>query len=259
VINDRLVDAGALPIAVRDFGGEQPPLLLLHGAGGNLATLTTLARALRPRHRVITLDLRGHGRSDKPREESSYEMDLFVADVLAVLDRLEVERADYLGYSLGGRVGFSLADGFGARIGRLVSAAGAPGNEHGAFDRLFFPGCIDVLESAGMPAFLDGWQAHSGAPLDAATKAAFTANDAPALAAYMRRAERDTGVPDSRLATFATPTLMLVGSADAERLAVAEHVAGTAPLATLRVLEGASHADVLRHPQARPAIRAFLT
>ena len=98
MINDRLVDAGALPIAVRDFGGEQPPLLLLHGAGSNLATLTTLARALRPRHRVITLDLRGHGRSG----DGPWSWDAALGDLAAVTVQLELDRPAVAGHSLGG-------------------------------------------------------------------------------------------------------------------------------------------------------------
>ncbi|MEV7623020.1 alpha/beta hydrolase [Actinoplanes sp. NPDC089786] len=100
VINDRLVDAGDLPIAVRDFGGSAPPLVLLHGAGANLAHMTTLARALRPRHRVITMDLRGHGRSG----DGPWSWDAALADVAAVVVQLELARPAVVGHSLGGMI-----------------------------------------------------------------------------------------------------------------------------------------------------------
>jgi pimeloyl-ACP methyl ester carboxylesterase len=240
--------------------GAGPAIVMVHGTALSQVIWRGFGylRAFDPDHTVITLDLRGHGRSDKPHDPAAYTMDRFVADVLAVLDVLDVERADYLGYSLGGRIGFSVAEAVPQRIGRFVSAAGAPGNQLGAFDRVFFPGCSQTLVDGGMAGFLDGWQAHSGSPVDAATRAAFAANDPLALAAYMRNAELDAGIGEAALARFSPPTLMLVGAADEERLTVAEHVVAVAPHARLHVIQGAGHGNVLRHPEAIPTIRAFL-
>ena len=240
--------------------GSGPAIVLVHGTALSQVIWRGFGyvKELAADHTVITLDLRGHGRSDKPHQESAYRMEFFVADVLAVLDLLRVEHTDYLGYSLGGRVGFSVIDAAPERMRRFISAAGAAGNRLGAFDRVFFPGCVEVLEAAGMDGFINSWQVYSGGPLDRATRAAFAANDAQALAAYMRMAERDTGVPDSRLAGFTTPTLLLVGSEDEERLAAAEHVQAIAPRARLQVISGVTHGELLRHPDTLPAIRAFL-
>ncbi|GLW28726.1 alpha/beta fold hydrolase [Actinoplanes regularis] len=98
MINDSLVDVGNVQLAVRDFGGDQPPLLLLHGLGGNLAQMTTLARALRPHHRVVTVDLRGHGRS----ADGPWSWDAALGDLAAVCVKLELERPAVVGHSLGG-------------------------------------------------------------------------------------------------------------------------------------------------------------
>jgi pimeloyl-ACP methyl ester carboxylesterase len=100
VINDRLIDAGELPLAVRDFGGDNPPLVLLHGAGSNLAYMTTLARHLRPRHRVITVDLRGHGRSG----DGPWSWNAALGDIASVVVQMELDRPAVVGHSLGGMI-----------------------------------------------------------------------------------------------------------------------------------------------------------
>lgn len=251
-------------IAYRAWGmdaGTSAPIVLVHGTALSQAIWRGFGyvRDLAPDFTTVTIDLRGHGRSDKPHEPSAYAMNLLVSDIVTVLDALNIDRAHYLGYSLGARIGFSLAAAHPERMLDFISIAGAPKGGRGAFDRVFFPNCIRTLETAGMSGFLSAWEEHSGAAIDVTTRAAFGANDALALAAYMRESEADPGVDDHQLRHISTPTLQLVGSQDDERMRAAEHAAQLMPATSVRVLDGATHADTPRHPKALSAVRAFLT
>jgi pimeloyl-ACP methyl ester carboxylesterase len=247
-------------IAYRTFGADGPAVVLVHGTALSQVIWRGFGyvKELQADHRVVTLDLRGHGRSDKPHDGAAYRQELFVADVLAVLDAAGIEQAHYVGYSLGGRVGFSLADAHPERVTTFVSVAGAPGIDPGAFDRVFFPGCTRAVEDGGMAGFLAEWETYAGR-LDDQTRIAFAANDPVALAAYMREAEQDTGVPDERLKHWTVPTLLLVGADDTERRTAAERVTAFAPNTELLVVPHAGHGDVLRTDRTHAALRAWIT
>lgn len=70
--------------------------------------------------RVIGLDCRGHGHSDKPHDEAAYGVELVAGDVVHLLDELEVSSADYLGYSMGSRIGLEVILKHPQRIHRAV-------------------------------------------------------------------------------------------------------------------------------------------
>ena len=84
--------------------GSGPPLALLHGWPQNWWAWRKLIPSLARDHRVICPDLRGFGWSDAP--PGSYEKERFAADLLGVLDALEVERAGLVGVDWGGFAGF---------------------------------------------------------------------------------------------------------------------------------------------------------
>lgn len=93
-------------------------MLLLGSLGSTLAMWDAQVPALRERHRVIRADLRGHGRSPVP--PGPYALADLGGDVLALLDRLGVERTDVCGLSIGGMVAMWLALEAPERVGRLV-------------------------------------------------------------------------------------------------------------------------------------------
>jgi len=96
------VDHDGLRIAALDWGGDGPPLLLLHPNGFCAGVFEPLARRLHDSYRVVGVDLRGHGASDAPAgiEQCGYRD--VAADALAVVDALGLEDVDVVGESLGG-------------------------------------------------------------------------------------------------------------------------------------------------------------
>lgn len=233
---------------VFDDSGAGEPVVLVHGSGLSKAIWRGLGytAALRAaNHRVIAIDMRGHGRSDKPHDPASYDMPLVLADIVAVLDAAGIHAAHYLGYSFGARAGFSLAHRHPERMLSFISAGGTFRSPGGSVGELFFPEYDSAL-AVGMQVFLDGWGAAAGATIDPATSAAFVANDPAALRAYFASLEREPGLPAAILPTLATRTLLLAGTRDAGRFNDSAFAATVMPDASFRELVGRDHGSTLR-------------
>ncbi len=121
----RTVVAGRHEFFVRETGPESAvPILLLHGwAYPSLAMWHRVLPGLAEHHRVLTLDLRGHGKSDRIR--GRFEIADLADDVASVLDSVGVGRAVVVGYSMGGMAAQELARRHPARVECLVLAATA--------------------------------------------------------------------------------------------------------------------------------------
>ena len=96
-----------LPLAFEAAGAGDPPLLLIHGWGASRGVFAPLIHATSGAHRVVAVDLPGHGESDAPAQEPSVEA--FADDVARVMSALGLDRPVLIGHSLGGLVALELA------------------------------------------------------------------------------------------------------------------------------------------------------
>jgi len=106
-------------LSFSDSGGDGVPLVMLHGFQQTKEAFRHQVSALADSRRIITLDFRGHGESDKPRR--GYRISRFAMDVSGLLEHLQVPQVDALGWSMGASVWWSYIDLFGTgRLRRLV-------------------------------------------------------------------------------------------------------------------------------------------
>jgi len=227
-----------------DAGGDGAPVVLHDGFGDSVQDLSEwpVADALAGEgFRVIFADHRGHGRSDKPHDPAAYALPLRVADAVSILDRLGIERADFIGRSWGGRLCF----GIGEHAPERVRSIAAGGNQPYAWpdsplSRTVGQALAVAREQASSEPLVRGFEDSWGIEFPAAQRKRLLANDPFALHAAWSAAMAE-GPISADLGRWQVPCLIFIGGADADFLEGARRAAAEIPDAELLLLEEADH------------------
>jgi pimeloyl-ACP methyl ester carboxylesterase len=256
------------------------PLLLHHGFTQNLHSwhMRGYSKALGERFRLILLDARGHGQSDKPQDPNAYGLDQRVGDVLAVLDALKLPRSHFLGYSMGGRVGFALAQQAPQRLDKLAIGGAHPDSSSQQPENGPDPNTSDLNTSAlntsdlntsdfnasdfnafvgvdgrDPTAFIAAFEAMIGEPLSPLAQEFVKANDLIALAALAQPRPGLVLEPSA----WNRPILLFAGDRD-RRFPQLQAWAQQLPQAEFKVLPGLSHvAAIADSAKVLPILEAF--
>ncbi|MCI0771510.1 MAG: alpha/beta hydrolase [Chloroflexi bacterium] len=232
--------------------GQGPPLVLMHGTSGSVGDRyeNGWVSGLKDDNRLILIDHRGHGYSDKPHNPDSYSLEISVSDIVGVLNELGVDKANYFGYSMGGYIAYGLAKYAPERLKALVIGAGAshPYERSMAATRRPF-------ERNDMEAFFKN--ALAGAPERADSdwyRVRKQANDLKALNALTQdRPDNSDIIP-----TMTMPCLVYVGEADSLYQDV-KRCAEQMPNANFVSLPGLDHGQAFRYSRdAMPHVKKFL-
>jgi pimeloyl-ACP methyl ester carboxylesterase len=265
------------PVENARAAGSRPPIVLIHCYSCSLHWWDGMAPILARDHRVIRIDLLGHGGSEKPK--SGYEIRQQAGLVAGALSELEVEGAVVVGHSMGGPVATALADESSELVDRVVIVDSTPAPGYGglgllarlqyvpvlgqAMNRLTdAPGGDSLVKTGYEEAFAPGFGVESGFPnpdqvvedFDAMTYTAFKeARDAT------DDFIEEQPLPE-RLTAAAVPVMAIFGSEDqivddpAEALAAYKDVPG----AQTAEIERAGHSPNVEEPEETAAlIREF--
>ena len=242
-------NSGGVEIAY-ELAGEGPPVLLIHGFASNgrvnwrdTGWVKTLADAGRC---VIVIDNRGHGESEKLYDPALYTAPVMADDARRLLDHLQIERADVMGYSMGARIAAFLTIQHPARVRSAIFA--------GLASRM-------ITGVGGAEEIARALEAPSSAEVTAPGPRAFrlfaeqTRSDLKALAACMRSARAK--ITAEELGRIAVPVLVVAGEKDEVAGDVAPLVAAI-PGAKGVTLRGRNHMSAVGDKGYKAEVLAFL-
>ncbi|MDN7718570.1 alpha/beta fold hydrolase [Burkholderia gladioli] len=256
------LDVDGVRLAYRLQGEGPRELVCIHGVGSYLEAWQGAINALGRGFRVLSFDLRGHGRSE--RVKGRYEIDDFVGDVLALADHAGFARFDLAGFSLGGLIAQRLALTHPARLRRLVLLATVAGRT--AEERARVAERLAALQAgergAHYDASLSRWltedfQARHPALVDELRRRNARNDPDCYAAAYRVLAQTDFG---GLIDQIAMPTLIATGECDAgSNPRMARYMHERIPDSRLAILPNLRHSLLNEAPEQVAALmRGFL-
>ncbi|HVN50750.1 MAG TPA: alpha/beta hydrolase [Acidimicrobiales bacterium] len=261
-VTDRVVALGDVELAISEAGRGGRPLLLVHGYTGAGSDFEDFVEPLAELGwHVVTPDLRGHGGSSKPADESAYGFDIFAADLLGLADALGWDRFVLLGHSMGGMIAQVLTLGSPERVGALILMD----TGHGSLtvDADLIDLAVATAREQGIDVVADFMGASDDGPLASDAYRRKVAEDP----SYKERGDRNlrksspamfaamilqiSTTPDRlpELPSIAAPTLVIVGEEDAPFLGASRRMAEAIPDARLEVIPGGGHSPQFEAPE----------
>jgi pimeloyl-ACP methyl ester carboxylesterase len=233
--------------------GNGLTLLLTHGYGSSSHMWAGQVASFSKHFKLVTWDMRGHGRTSSPDDSALYSEAATVADMAALLDAVDAEAAIIGGLSLGGYMSLAFNLAYSARTRALLIIDTGPGFKNdeareGWNARARMTG--DKWESDGLARLAKGGAEQREAP--------HTSARGLALAARGMLAQRDARVINS-LPDIKVPSLVVVGAKDEPFLKASDYMAAKIPGARKVVIPDAGHAANIDQPNFfNEAVLSFL-
>lgn len=245
------LDRGGVGIHYEDCG-QGPAILLTHGYSATSQMWAMQVEAFKSEFRVITWDLRGHGKSDSPEAVADYSESAAVGDMEEILRACQVDSAVIGGLSLGGYLSLAFHLAHPERVRALMLFDTGPGYKNPKARERWNRGAERMgqdLETRGLSALGAGAEVRISTHRSA---------EGLARAARGTLVQFDARVIES-LDSIRVPTLVLVGERDGPFLAATDYMAAKIPNASKAVIPDAGHATNVEQPEAfNQAVRSFL-
>jgi pimeloyl-ACP methyl ester carboxylesterase len=242
--------------------GKGEPVLLIHGFAANIElnwVLPGITKTLAKDYQVISMDNRGHGRSDKPHDPKKYGVEM-VEDAVRLLDHLKIKKAHVVGYSMGSMITHKLIAMHPERLLSATLGGGAAVKLEGD-DRFVEELAESLVNGKGMMVLMEaltpkGRPKPTEEELKTINQMIMSMNDPKALAAVVR-GWKELGIADEKLKANQVPTLALIGGIDPLKTRV-DYLKDRMANLKIVVIEGADHLDAVGKPAFINGLMKFL-